>query len=161
MEGLTSAGCMHSPYPYALKHNPFAYYGGSCPDNVVSLDTLDADLAHDTPRFVWITPGLCHDGHDCALAESGPWLESLVAKIVASSAWRDGGALFIVWDEGDGRSSIVPLIVATRDLAGRRVDASYDHYSLLAAIEDAFGLPRLGAARDARPLTDLLPASTR
>src|SRR2546430_7400145 len=70
MEGLTSAGCMHSPYPYALKHNPFAYYGGSCPDNVVSLDTLDADLAHDTPRFVWITPGLCHDGHDCALAES-------------------------------------------------------------------------------------------
>src|SRR5438874_7156493 len=125
MEGLTSAGCMRSPYPYALKHNPFAYYGGSCPDNVVSLDALDADLAHDTPRFVWITPGLCHDGHDCALAESGPWLESLVAKIVASSAWRDGGALFIVWDEGDGRSSIVPLIVATHDLAGRRVDASY------------------------------------
>ena len=161
MEGLTSAGCMRSPYPYALKHNPFAYYGGSCPDNVVSLDALDADLAHDTPRFVWITPGLCHDGHDCALAESGPWLESLVAKIVASSAWRDGGALFIVWDEGDGRSSIVPLIVATHDLAGRRVDASYDHYSLLAAIEDAFGLPRLGAARDARPLTDLLPAATR
>jgi len=161
MEGLTSAGCMHSPYPYALKHNPFAYYGGSCPDNVVSLDTLDADLAHDTPRFVWITPGLCHDGHDCALTESGPWLEGLVTKIVASSAWRDGGALFIVWDEGDGRSSVVPLIVATRDLAGRRVDASYDHYSLLAAVEDAFGLPRLGAARDARPLTELLPASTR
>src|SRR5206468_284554 len=149
MEGLTSAGCMRSPYPYALKHNPFAYYGGSCPDNVVSLDALDADLAHDTPRFVWITPGLCHDGHDCALAESGPWLESLVAKIVASSAWRDGGALFIVWDEGDGRSSIVPLIVATHDLAGRRVDASYDHYSLLAAIEDAFGLHVLGAARGA------------
>src|SRR2546423_2498302 len=123
MEGLTSAGCLRSPYPYALKHNPFAYYGGSCPENVVSLDALDADLSADTPRFVWITPGLCHDGHDCGLAESGPWLEGLVAKIVASSAWRDGGALFVVWDEGDGRSSIVPLIVATRDLAGRRVDA--------------------------------------
>lgn len=161
MEGLTSAGCMRSPYPYALKHNPFAYYGGSCPDNVVPLDALDADLARDTPRFVWITPGLCHDGHDCGLAESGPWLEGLVAKIVASSAWRDGGTLFIVWDEGDGRSSIVPLIVAAPQLASRRVDASYDHYSLLAAIEDAFGLPRLGAARDARPLTDLLPVRTR
>lgn len=161
MEGLTPAGCMRSPYPYALKHNPFAYYGGSCPDNVVPLDALDADLAHDTPRFVWITPGLCHDGHDCPLTESGPWLEGLVARIVASPAWRDRGALFIVWDEGDGRSSIVPLIVATPDRPSRRVDASYDHYSLLAAIEDSFGLPRLGAARDAHPLTDLLPSGTR
>ena len=161
MEGLTAAGCMRSPYPYALKHNPFAYYGGPCPENVVPLDALDSDLAHDTPRFVWITPGLCHDGHDCALAESGPWLDGLVARIVASAAWRDGGALFIVWDEGDGRSSVVPLIVAMPDRASGRVDAVYDHYSLLAAIEDAFGLPRLGAARDARPLTDLLPASAR
>ncbi|MDQ2912935.1 MAG: hypothetical protein M3T56_06735 [Chloroflexota bacterium] len=161
MEGLTSAGCMRSPYPYALKHNPFAYYGGSCPENVVGLDALDADLARDTPSFVWITPGLCHDGHDCALDEAGTWLQGLVARIVASSAWRDHGALFVVWDEGDGRSSVVPLIVATPDLVSSRVDGSYDHYSLLAAIEDIFGLPRLGAAKDARPLTDLLPPRPR
>jgi len=161
MEGLTSAECLRSPYPYALKHNPFAYYGGSCPENVVSLDALDADLAGDTPSFVWITPGLCHDGHDCALATAGVWLEDLVGQIVASSAWRDHGTLFVVWDEGDGRSSVVPLIVASPDLESRRVDAPYDHFSLLAAIEDAFGLPRLGAAKDARPLTDLLPPRTR
>ncbi|MDP9276335.1 MAG: alkaline phosphatase family protein, partial [Chloroflexota bacterium] len=156
MEGLTSAGCLRSPYPYALKHNPFAYYGGSCPENVVALDALDADLARDTPSVVWVTPGLCHDGHDCALSEAGPWLEDLVRRIVDSSAWRDHGALFVVWDEGDGRSSVVPLIVASPDVESRRVDGIYDHYSLLAAIEDQFGLPRLGAAKDARPLTDLL-----
>jgi len=161
MEGLTSAGCTRSPYPYALKHNPFAYYGGSCPANVVPLDVLDADLAGETPSFVWITPGLCHDGHDCALAEAGVWLEDLVARIVASAAWRDRGVLFIVWDEGDGRSSVVPLIVATPDVGSRSVDGFYDHYSLLAAIEDHFGLSRLGAAKDARPLSDLLPARTR
>jgi phospholipase C len=161
MEGLTSAGCTRSPYPYALKHNPFAYYGGSCPANIVPLDVLDADLAGETPSFVWITPGLCHDGHDCALAEAGVWLEDLVARIVASAAWRDRGVLFIVWDEGDGQSSVVPLIVATPDLGSRSVDGFYDHYSLLAAIEDHFGLSRLGAAKDARPLSDLLPARTR
>jgi phospholipase C len=161
MEGLTSAGCMRSPYPYALKHNPFAYYGGSCPENVVAFEALEADLAENTPSFVWITPGLCHDGHDCALAEAGAWLDGLVARIVASPAWRDRGVLFIVWDEGDGRSSIVPLIVVTPEMTNRTVDGEYDHYSLLAAIEDAFGLPRLGAAKDARPLTDLLPARTR
>ena len=161
MEGLTSAGCLRSPYPYALKHNPFAYYGGSCPENVVALEALDADLSADTPSFVWITPGLCHDGHDCPLTEAGPWLEDLVARIVASPAWRDHGALFVVWDEGDGRSSVVPLIVASPDLESRRVEDIYDHYSLLAAIEDRFGVPRLGAAKDARSLTDLLPPRTR
>ena len=161
MEGLTSAGCTRSPYPYALKHNPFAYYGGSCPENVVALNALDADLLRDTPSFVWITPGLCHDGHDCALAEAGAWLDDLVGRIVASSAWRDNGALFVVWDEGDDPSSVVPLIVAAPDLGSRRVDGFYDHYSLLGAIEDVFGLPRLGAAKDASPLTDLLPPRTR
>jgi phospholipase C len=161
MEGLTSAGCLRSPYPYALKHNPFAYYGGACPENVVALDALDADLSRDTPSFVWISPGLCHDGHDCALAEAGRWLEELVGRIVASQAWRDHGVLFVVWDEGDGRSSVVPLIVASPDVASRRVNGDYDHFSLLAAIEDQFGLPRLGAAKDASPLTDLVPPRTR
>jgi hypothetical protein len=161
MEGLTSAGCLRSPYPYALKHNPFAYYGGSCPENVVPFDVLDTDLARDTPSLLWITPGLCHDGHDCALAEVGPWLEDLVGRIVASPAWRDRGALFVVWDEGDGRSDVVPLIVASPEVESRRVDSLYDHYSLLAAIEDRLGVSRLGAAKDARPLTDLLPPRTR
>jgi phospholipase C len=161
MEGLTSAGCLRSPYPYALKHNPFAYYGGACPENVVSLDALEADLSGDTPSVVWITPGLCHDGHDCALAEAGAWLEELVGQIVASPAWRDHGVLFVVWDEGDGRSSVVPLIVVSPDVESRRVDTAYDHYSLLAAIEDRFGVPRLAAAKDALPLTDLLPPRTR
>ena len=158
MEGMTAAGCMASPYPYALKHNPFAYYGGACPENVVPLHALDADLAGDTPSFVWITPDLCHDGHDCALATAGAWLQGLVARIVASPAWRDHGALFVVWDEGDRHSDVVPLIVASPDLESRNIDGVYDHYSLLAAIEDLYDLPRLGAAKDARPLTNLLTA---
>jgi len=93
---------MRSPYPYALKHNPFAYYGGACPSNVVPIEALDADLAGVTPNFVWITPGLCHDGHDCDVDVAGAWLGGLVSRIVSSDAWRSNGMLFIVWDEGDG-----------------------------------------------------------
>jgi hypothetical protein len=158
MEGLTADGCLNSPYPYAVKHNPFAYYGGACPQNVVPLDELDADLAAETPQFIWITPGLCHDGHDCSLAEAGTWLAQLVERIVASAAFHEQGALFVVWDEGDGGddTNLVPLIVVTPDSAARRSAELYDHYSLLATIEDTFGLPRLGAPAGARSLTDLL-----
>ena len=157
MEGLTGAGCQRSPYPYALKHNPFAYYGGQCPENVVSLDRLDADLQGDAPRFVWITPGLCHDGHDCALSQAGPWLADLVGRITSSAAWRDRGMLFIVWDESDGSSANdVALLALAPGLAPRQTDTPYDHYSLLATVEDTFGLSRLGGAGSARPLTELL-----
>jgi phosphatidylinositol-3-phosphatase len=158
MDGMTAeAGCMRSPYPYALKHNPFAYYGGACPSNVVPIEALDADLAGVTPNFVWITPDLCHDGHDCAVDLAGAWLDGQVSRIVSSDAWRSGGMLFIVWDEGDGGdSNLVPLIVLTKDATATRIETQYDHYSLLATIEDIFGLPRLGAATTARPLTQLI-----
>jgi phosphatidylinositol-3-phosphatase len=154
MEGMTTeGGCMRSPYPYALKHNPFAYYGGRCPSNVVPIEALDADLAGVTPNFVWITPGLCHDGHDCSLDVAGAWLDGVVSRIVSSDAWRSGGTLFIVWDEGDGGDgNLVPLIVLTKDMTAQRVETQYDHYSLLATIEDVLGLPRLGAAATARSL---------
>jgi phospholipase C len=157
MEGMT-AGCFASRYPYAVNHNPFAFYGGRCPENVVSIDALDADLARDTPRLVWITPDACHDGHDCSLADAGAWLEHLVARITDASSWRAGGVLFIVWDEGDGgdASNHVALIAARAGLSGHRTDAPYDHYSLLAAIEDVLGVGRLAHAANAVPLTDLL-----
>lgn len=163
MEGMTAdAGCMRSPYPYALKHNPFAYYGGACPSNVVPIETLDADLDAATPSFVWITPGLCHDGHDCTLDVAGAWLDDTVSRIVSSDAWRSKGVLFIVWDEGDGGdTNLVPLIVLTRDATAMSVATPYDHYSLLATIEDLFGLPRLGAAATAQPLTPLIAGGSR
>jgi len=163
MEGMTKeAGCMRSPYPYALKHNPFAYYGGACPSNVVPIEALDADLAGVTPNFVWITPGLCHDGHDCAIDVAGAWLGGLVSRILSSDAWRAGVMLFIVWDEGDGGDgNLVPLIVLTKEATATRIETQYDHYSLLATIEDIFGLPRLGAAATARPLTPLIAGGSR
>ena len=158
MEGMTAAGgCMRSPYPYALKHNPFAYYGGACPPNVVPLESLDADLAGPTAQFVWITPGLCHDGHDCSIDQAGAWLDSVVDRITASRAWSERGILFIAWDEGDGGdANLVPLIVATSRGMSGELTGAYDHYSLLATIEDLYRLPRLGAATSARSLLDVL-----
>jgi phospholipase C len=155
MESMT-AGCRDSPGPYALKHNPFAYYGGACPANVVPLTQLDADLAGSTPRFVWITPNLCNDGHDCSSKLADDYLQGLVPKILASEAWRTGGVLFLTWDEDDGNAdNRVPLIVASQDLTVHSTSKRHDHYSTLATIEDRLGVPRLGAAAQAAPLTEL------
>ena len=155
MESMT-AGCRNSPAPYALKHDPFAYYGGACPGNVVPLTQLDADLAGATPRLVWITPNLCNDGHDCGSQVADDFLRGLVPKILGSEAWRSGGVLFVTWDEDDGTAANrVPLVVASQNLAVHSTSQRHDHYALLATIEDHLGVRRLGAAAQTAPLSEL------
>lgn len=156
MDGMTG-DCMQTKGTYAVKHNPFAYYGGACPANVVSLAELDGDLTGQMPRFVWISPDLCHDGHDCSILDADTFLQGLVPRITASAAWRAGGLLLITWDEDDSKGdNHVLLIAVAPNVHGRTSAQRYDHYSLLAAVEDRLGVPRLGMAEQADPLTDLL-----
>ena len=157
MEGLTSQGCIDSPLPYDPGHNPFAFYGGQCPPNVVPLTALHDDLAANTPRFVWITPDMCHDTHNCDVSVGDDWLRQQVGEITASSAWKDGGVLFITWDEDDGSAdNRVLTLVLTPGHGHRASSQGYNHYSLLATIEDRLGVPRLGQAAKARSLRELL-----
>lgn len=156
MEGV-GPDCRIDQGRYAVKHDPFAYYGGSCPPNVVSFAPLDADLAGATPRFAWITPDLCHDGHDCSARTADDFLAGLVPRIMASPSWARGGVLFITWDEDDGSNgNHVATVVVSPQLLAHRSARPYDHYSLLATVEDLVGVPRLGAAARAQAIDDLV-----
>jgi hypothetical protein len=126
-----------------------------------------AGLAARIPRLAWITPNLCNDGHDCAATKADAWLSTFVPRILASPAWQDGGVLFITWDEsyggddaaccgipaGQGGGHVLTLVVAPGLPAGMRVSVPYDHYSLLATIEDGLGLPLLGHAATTPPMS--------
>ncbi|HSS60113.1 MAG TPA: alkaline phosphatase family protein [Candidatus Limnocylindrales bacterium] len=157
MEGLGDSGCLRSPVPYDPGHNPFAYYGGACPSNVVPLTALAGDLAGSTPRFVWITPDRCHDTHDCKVSVGDDWLRQEVAQITASAAWKAGGVLFITWDEDDGSAdNHVLTVVVAQGVSHRSSSKRYTHYSLLATVEDLLGVGRLGQAANDTPMNDLL-----
>ena len=155
MEGM-SGGCLDSPPPYAVKHNPFAYYGGACPPQVVPLTNFADDMSAKNPRFVWITPDLCNDGHDCSTSAADSWLSQMVPIIQALNAWKDNGLLVITWDEGSGNDNTVLTMFIRPNSKAHQSDQAYDHYSLLATIEDQFRLPRLGQAAQATPMNDLL-----
>jgi len=56
---------------YAARHNPFVYFSSitgspACAKRDVNLSTLAGDLktVATTPNLAYITPNLCHDGHD-------------------------------------------------------------------------------------------------
>ncbi|HEY1455402.1 MAG TPA: alkaline phosphatase family protein [Candidatus Dormibacteraeota bacterium] len=158
MEGMTN-GCFRSPYPYALKHNPFAYYGSACPAEVVPFTQFATDMSGQVPQFAWITPNLCHDGHDCTDAVADPWLSRTVSTIMSTPAFQSNGLIFITWDEGEDSANSVLTLVIHPNPAIHTSSQPYNHYSLLATVEDQLGLPRLGAAAQATPMTDLLAAA--
>ncbi|HEV7206076.1 MAG TPA: alkaline phosphatase family protein [Jatrophihabitans sp.] len=124
------------------------------------------DDGHDSP---------CVDGRPGGLASVDTWLRVWVPKILDSPAYRTDGMLVITADEADspqsdasaccgegpGPNSPLPGIAG---LGGGRTGAlvlshwtsgntwsttPYNHYSLLASLEEIFGLPYLGYARTA------------
>jgi hypothetical protein len=166
---------------YSTHHNPFMYFRSitsspDCAKNVVNFSALKDDLKSviSTPNLAYITPNLCHDGHDgtCAdgseggLGTADSWLKEQVPAILSSPAYKQDGMLVITFDEAEGDTagptepaSGVPgggtaggkvgaLVLSPFSAAGASSDRPYNHYSLLASIEDFFHLPRLGLAGD-------------
>jgi hypothetical protein len=147
---------------YAMKHNPFIYYTdvrnnpARCAAHVVPFTQFGVDMSTgQVPNFVWITPNMCNDTHDCPVATGDAWLGNVVPRITGSAAFRNGGALFITWDEGSSNASccgdawgghVATLVISPRSVAGLRSSTAENHYSLLRTIEDGFGLGHLGAA---------------
>jgi hypothetical protein len=91
--------------------------------------------------------------HDCSVAAGDAWLKKYVTAILASPAWDASSAIFITFDEGTsstGGGGRIPLnVVSPRTRAGTGVSSAYNHYNLLATVEEAWGLPRLGHASGA------------
>ncbi|MGP0029444.1 MAG: alkaline phosphatase family protein [Acidimicrobiales bacterium] len=120
---------------YTTRHNPFVWFHSviddtaECDANVVPLGILGANgrpapnghLARDlrrqetTPRFAFITPNLCNDGHDdpCAgpnsvgghtggLVGADDFLRAWMPLILDSPAYRSGDTLVVItFDEAD------------------------------------------------------------
>ena len=156
MEGLSSACDLEATAgEYAGKHDPFRYFTDVRSSKALCghIQPLTALNLTQAPAFAWISPNLCHDGHDCAPAQAGAWLDGFVAQVVASPSWKDGGVLFVTWDEGTdnagGGGQVLTLVIAPGLPAGEQVDAPYTHYSLLHTIEAGLGLPPLGQAAEA------------
>ena len=57
----------------------------------------------------------------------------------------------ITWDEDNGTTNQVALLVVTPNLKGQ-ITRSLNHYSVLATIADELGVPRLGQSKQAEPV---------
>jgi hypothetical protein len=155
---------------YAVRHEPFAYFADVtdnlnihslyCKAHLRPYKELASDLANGTlPQYVWITPNLCDDMHDrCAgnpIAHGDTWLSKNVPSILNSAAYKEGGALFITWDEANKGDGPIPMIVLSTFAKGGGYSNTihYTHGSTLRTFEEIFGVKPL--LRDAKHETDL------
>jgi hypothetical protein len=163
MEDMPSPCYIGASYAnYALKHDPFMYYNdirnnaARCAAHIVPFAQFWGDVGSgNVANFVWITPNMCNDTHDCSVATGDNWLRSVVPAITGSAAFRNGGVLFITWDEGSSSAGccadaygghVATLVISPRSIAAYRSAIAENHYGLLRTIEDAFRLAHLNAA---------------
>src|SRR3954451_2994776 len=100
--------------------------------------------------FTFITPNLCHDGHDCSTATADNWLGGWLDRITDSAAYgADDTVVFVTWDEGVGSNHVATVVIAPTVPAGTKVGQRYNHYSLLRTTEEILGLPLLRHAAKA------------
>ena len=157
---------------YAKKHDPFAYFTrivsnrGRCA-SIVPLTRLSADeRAGALARFVWITPNLCHDMHDCSVSTGDAFLARVVPPLLGSLG--PGGLLFLTWDEGSSDAAccrfasgghVVTIVAGSGSRPHATLAVPTDHYSVLQTIEDLLGVRRLrGAACACTPSLEPLLA---
>jgi phosphatidylinositol-3-phosphatase len=157
--------------------------------NIVDFSQFSSDLTKKTlPNFVWISPDVCHDMHGhVTIMPNDPcgdgqgvirlgdsFLHTTVDKITQSPAWTGNAAIFITWDESDtpfndtsgcctaktGGGHVLTLVIAHGQHTPRSSSTPYNHYSLLATLEDNWQLGCLNVTCDTvhvRPMRDLLP----
>ncbi len=131
MEGATINGDLgnpdaHSRPAYYAKHDPFVYFSRvaytHAPDankvqpsqeimtthpETAGYDHMVSVLNASTPPdFVYFSPNICDDGHNCSIGTADTFLGSassgLIHDIMGTAWYRNGGTIIVTFDEGAG-----------------------------------------------------------
>ena len=173
MEGMGAPCATETDGMYTAHHNPFVYFWtmrmntARCEKQIVDFDAhFSEDLASNTYRYMWITPNKCNDMHDCPTQTGDAWLKNVMGQIMSSPGYLNGGAIFILFDEGNskapGAEANLPVIVVSPNLKTTPYVTStpFDHRSYLATVEDIFGLDRLSTTAKVTSMDELFRSAT-
>ena len=149
---------------YVSKHNGIVNFANLQTSTELAkmfpFTQLAADLAAGTvPDFSYIVPNECHDMHGAPpwcvdsdntgtvqqgwlIAQGDKFVGSVVNMITSSSIWETGNnAIVVTFDEGNiATSQVATIVIANHGVRGVTDNTSYDHYSLLASLQETFGL---------------------
>jgi hypothetical protein len=172
-------GIPDSDTQYVAKHNGVPNFANLQSPAEFAKQTpypqLAADLASgQVPNFAYIIPDECTDMHGAPpwcvdsdkagsvddnflVANGDQFIGSLVNQITSSAVWKSGNdAIVVTFDEGNNANSqIATVVITNHGPRGLSDNHSYNHFNLLASLEQAFGLGCLQSACGANAMTPL------
>jgi acid phosphatase len=154
-EGLPATGStVCKAGRYVRKHNPWVDFPDLPQSTNQPLTALPSDYAA-LPTVAFVVPDLCHDTHDCSVAEGDAWLRSTLDPYLAWAGKHDS-LLVLTYDEDDDTSqNRIPTLFAGPMVTPGRYGSRGDHYTLLRTIEAMYGLPPIGEAANRQPVSGL------
>jgi acid phosphatase len=145
-ESMPSHCALQSQQKYAVKHNPAAYFTNlrsvCAARDIPYPSQVPASLA----AFTFITPNLCNDMHDCSVRTGDNWARAHIPPLLAA-----GAIVIVTFDEGSGSQNIY-MAMRGPNVPNATLTGPYNHFSLLAGLEDHFGVSRLAGAQGKTPL---------
>lgn len=161
-ESLPSVGYTGGDsYPYAKRHNPFAYLSdviGGQADDLVPFTQFSSDLSSGSlPNFSFIVPNLLDDAHDGSLSQADNWLQQNVDPLINSPSFQRDGLLIIVFDESEdsdilhGGGHVPAIVVSSKVKKAFQSQTFYQHESTLRLILSSLGISTLPGAAATAP----------
>ena len=139
---------------YRRKHNPWVNFTNL----PASVNRPFSDFPSDyrkLPTVSFVSPNMCHSMHDCPIGTGDQWMQQHLDRY---ARWATGhnSWLIVTFDENAGGTvNPIPTIILGDHVPPGRYAQKINHYALLRTIEDAYGLPALGHAAAAAPLSKI------
>jgi phosphatidylinositol-3-phosphatase len=133
------------------------WHSSYCISHTRPMSELWTDLRNGTTaHYSFIKPNLCHSMHSPCngqnqIKQGDVWLSEHLPQILNSSAYKNGGVIFVVFDEANvGDGPIPVLILSPYAKRGYTNSTYYNHGSMLKTIQEIFGVgpPLRDAAKE-------------
>jgi len=152
--GCSLAATNGVAHQYAVKHNPPLYFTAVSKNatrcaNVVPATQFQTDFnAGKLPQWWYYVPNLNNDGHDTSTAYTATYLQNTWVPRFHNTTFTKGLAMVMTYDENETQTAanhVYAALIGDAVLAGAASDATaYNHYSLMATVEDNWGLGNIG-----------------
>jgi acid phosphatase len=140
---------------YARRHVPWTNFSNVPPSVSKPFTAFPARDFAALPTVSFVIPNLCNDMHNCSTSTGNAWLRAHIGPY-AAWAMTHHSLLIVDFDENDqAPGNKIATIFYGATVRPGRYGEPITHYSVLRTIEHLYGLPPIGHAASAAPITNV------
>ncbi|HEY8747483.1 MAG TPA: alkaline phosphatase family protein [Tepidisphaeraceae bacterium] len=159
-QGLPSVGYTGgSVGDYSTTHNPWLPFSNFPRSNAQPFERFPDDKLSSLPTVSYIIPDQVHNMHSGSVNTADEWFQSNVEPY-ADWAMKHNSLLIVTWDESHAANDRIPTLFYGPMVKPGHYTQPITQENILRTLEDMYGLPPIGSAASATPITQIFKQST-